>query len=84
MTRGDVEQVLGTDHGRLRGDRHWVGDPNIGPKPGCWGSTWFGDDIVIQVWYGEEDALVSDKEYRKLVPPPGRSVLQILREWLHL
>jgi hypothetical protein len=83
MTHDEVERILGPDHGGLRADRVWIGG-NIDPWPGCRGATWFGDDLVIQVWFGDDDGLVRGTEYRELLPVQRGSYFGELRRWLGL
>lgn len=83
MTYDEVQQLLGQSRGSIPEGRIMVAS-NIGPRPGCWGSTWFGSDMVVQVWFAEEDNRVTGKEYRPVIALPQDSLATKLRRWLKL
>jgi hypothetical protein len=83
MSREEVEQLLGADHGFIP-EGHAMTAPDIGPRPGSYGSTWFGNDMVVEVWFGEMNHRVTAKENRRVIALPSDTFYAKVRRFLRL
>jgi hypothetical protein len=83
MTVDEVESFLGKDRGFIPDGFSMTG-PGVDPLAGRWGSTWFGADVVVEVWFGNLTNRVEDKESRPVIRQPQPSLIRELRRWLGL
>jgi hypothetical protein len=83
MTFEEVESILGKDRGFVP-DGFSMSGPGVDPLAGCWGSTWFGADVVVEVWFGQLTNRVEDKESRPVVRQSQPSLIRELQRWLRL
>jgi len=85
MKYQEVEQILEVPPGAYgHGTIGYSGPPNIGPKPDCRGAIWWGDEIVIIIWFDEKDGLVAEKEFRNMLRAPVESISAKLHRLLRL
>ena len=85
MTSEDVEKLLGKGPGFIP-EGFTMTPSQIGPRPGNRGSTWFGRDMVVQVWFSDNTNRVTSKEFRPVIRVPQKkfSLYDWLRRWLPL